>query len=83
LNLSSEKRCFKPFAFQTHLCTAYFAEAQDEWEKFSDSANAGAPASLTGAQATSTNVFWLWWGWAVQVAFACAFEVADQSASCI
>lgn len=37
-----------------------FAEAQDEWERFSVEANKGAPASLTGAQATSTNVFWLW-----------------------
>ena len=37
-----------------------FADAQEEWERFSDGANAGSPGTLSGAQATSTNVFWLW-----------------------
>ena len=37
-----------------------FADAQEEWERFSDGANAGSPGTLSNAQATSTNVFWLW-----------------------
>jgi hypothetical protein len=37
-----------------------FVEAQDAWEDFSDGSNAGAPSSMAGAEATSTNTFWLW-----------------------
>ena len=37
-----------------------FTEAQDDWEVFGNSLDVGAPAELTGAEATSTNIFWLW-----------------------
>jgi len=37
-----------------------FTEAQEAWEDFGKSLDTGAPAELTGAEATSTNIFWLW-----------------------
>ena len=39
---------------------ADFEKAQQQWEAFSSSTDLGAPSTLTGAQATSTNIFWLW-----------------------
>ena len=37
-----------------------FADAQAAWNAFSSASDVGAPATLTGAKSTSTNVFWLW-----------------------
>jgi len=37
-----------------------FDLAQKEWERFTNTVNAGAPAGIKGAEATSTNIFWLW-----------------------
>ena len=37
-----------------------FVAAQDQWEDFSVGSNRGAPSTLTGAKAASTNPFWLW-----------------------
>ena len=37
-----------------------FADAQDEWERFGDANNVGAPPTLSNGRATSSNVFWLW-----------------------
>ena len=39
---------------------ADFEQAQGIWEDFGDFINIGAPATMTGATATSTNTFWLW-----------------------
>jgi len=37
-----------------------FEVAQRVWEDFGNSMNLGAPATMAGAEATSTNIFWLW-----------------------
>eukprot|EP00227_Mantoniella_beaufortii_P017292 CAMPEP_0197575398 /NCGR_PEP_ID=MMETSP1326-20131121/809_1 /TAXON_ID=1155430 /ORGANISM="Genus nov. species nov., Strain RCC2288" /LENGTH=1027 /DNA_ID=CAMNT_0043138157 /DNA_START=288 /DNA_END=3371 /DNA_ORIENTATION=+ len=39
---------------------ADFEEAQEIWEAFGDSVNVGAPVTMSGATATSTNINWLW-----------------------